>query len=202
MYFCEVSTHQLNCFVSSEILKHCLFSSYGYYNQHYYFQVTVFSDNFSLENTRVKNNKENNTLVIILFFSAATSEESLSWSISSNTDYLLDLKGRHVVHFDCQCVDFKNYKGTFSQMLSNPLSTVPLLHLRRNANVTIDVNLFHCGKLKMALDFTELLAQRSASNIDFVMKVSIDTIKLNSIYVWVEKMLNNIALVLPNIMNG
>ena len=58
-------------------------------------------------------------------------------------------------------------------MLSNPLSTVPLLHLRRNANVTIDVNLFHCGKLKMALDFTELLAQRSASNIDFVMKVSI-----------------------------
>ena len=87
-------------------------------------------------------------------------------------------------------------------MLSNPLSTVPLLHLRRNSNVTIDVNLFHCGKLKMALDFTELLAQRSASNIDFVMKVSIDTIKLNSIYVWVEKMLNNIALVLPNIMNG
>ena len=87
-------------------------------------------------------------------------------------------------------------------MLSNPLSTVPLLHLRRNANVTIDVNLFHCGKLKMALDFTELLAQRSASNIDFVMKVSIDTIKLNSIYVWVEKMLNDIALVLPNIMNG
>ena len=53
-------------------------------------------------------------------------------------------------------------------MLSNPLSTVPLLHLRRNANVTIDVNLFHCGKLKLALDFTELLAQRSASNIDFV----------------------------------
>lgn len=104
--------------------------------------------------------------------SATTSEESLSWSISSNTDYLLDLKGRHVVHFDCQCVDFKNYKGTFSQMLSNPLSTVPLLHLRRNANVTIDVNLFHCGKLKMALDFTELLAQRSASNIDFVMKIS------------------------------
>ena len=119
-----------------------------------------------------------------MFFSPTTSEESLSWSISSNTDYLLDLKGRHVVHFDCQCVDFKNYKGTFSQMLSNPLSTVPLLHLRRNANVTIDVNLFHCGKLKMALDFTELLAQRSASNIDFVMKVScIDVIKLNTKYV-------------------
>ena len=43
----------------------------------------------------------------------------------------------------------------------------------------------------MALDFTELLAQRSASNIDFVMKVSIDAIKLNTKYVWVEKMLNN-----------
>ena len=98
---------------------------------------------------------------------------STSWSISSSSsaDYLLDLRGRHVAHFDCQCSKENNYKGTLSQILSDPLSTVPLLHIR-NTNVTINVNLSHCGKLKLALDFTELLAQRSASNIDFVLKVS------------------------------
>ena len=76
-----------------------------------------------------------------------------------------------MAHFDCQCSKENNYKGTLSQILSDPLSTVPLLHIR-NTNVTINVNLSHCGKLKLALDFTELLAQRSASNIDFVLKVS------------------------------
>ena len=97
---------------------------------------------------------------------------STSWLVSSTfADYLLDLRGRHMAYFDCQCSKDNSYRGTLSQILSDPLSTVPLLTLR-NTDVTIYINLSKCGKLKLALDFTELLALRSVSNIDFVLKVS------------------------------
>ena len=80
---------------------------------------------------------------------------------------------QHVAHFYCQCSPIGNqYRGTLSRILSDPLSTIPLLHLV-NANVTILVELQHCHKLKLSLDVTELLLQRSMSsaNIDFVLKV-------------------------------
>ena len=81
---------------------------------------------------------------------------------------------QHVAHFYCQCSPIGNqYRGSLSQILSDPLSTIPLLHLV-NANVTILVELKNCLKLKLALDVTELLLQRamSSANVDFVLKVT------------------------------
>ena len=81
---------------------------------------------------------------------------------------------QHVAHFYCQCSPIGNqYRGSLSQILSDPLSTIPLLHLV-NANVTILVELKNCLKLKLSLDVTELLLQRamSSANIDFVLKVT------------------------------
>ena len=81
---------------------------------------------------------------------------------------------QHVAHFYCQCSPIGNqYRGSLSQILSDPLSTIPLLHLV-NANVTILVELKNCLKLKLSLDVTELLLQRamSSANVDFVLKVT------------------------------
>jgi len=106
----------------------------------------------------------------------ASSPQAL-WSESTNSASLaMEFlpHTQHVAHFYCQCSPIGNqYRGSLSQILSDPLSTIPLLHLV-NANVTILVELKNCLKLKLALDVTELLLQRamSSANVDFVLKIS------------------------------
>ena len=80
--------------------------------------------------------------------------------------------GSNIAHFACQCNTFRSFRGSLSSLLSDPLSTIPLLHLV-NSNVTIFVELTGCIRLKLSLDVTELLFQRatSSTNIDFVLKV-------------------------------
>ena len=104
-------------------------------------------------------------------FSMKVEKFGYAWS-STAMEFLPHTQ--HVAHFYCQCSPIGNqYRGSLSQILSDPLSTIPLLHLV-NANVTILVELNNCHKLKLSLDVTELLLQRSmsSSNIDFVLKVS------------------------------
>lgn len=78
----------------------------------------------------------------------------------------------HVATFSCQCSN--QYRGSISQILSDSLSTLPFLHLT-NSNLTILVEMEKCSKLKLSLDITELLFQRtvSLSNVNFILKVRV-----------------------------
>ena len=93
---------------------------------------------------------------------------------NQNTEEFFSGNGR-VAHFQCQCSQIENqyYRGKISKMLSDPLSTIPFLHLD-NSNMTILVELSGCRKLKLDLDITDLLLGRSISpsDVDFKLKVS------------------------------
>ena len=94
-------------------------------------------------------------------------------STEDHPAFIAEFLPPEVAHFYCQCSNGNGYRGSISQILSNALSTMPLLHLV-NANVTLYVELQHCNRLKLTMDVTELLFQRSTStNINFILKVKI-----------------------------
>ena len=107
-----------------------------------------------------------------------------AWSVSDTAREYLPSNGSNIAHFACQCNTFRSFRGSLSSLLSDPLSTIPLLHLV-NSNVTIFVELTGCIRLKLSLDVTELLFQRatSSTNIDFVLKVY-STNSNECIFVW------------------
>ena len=103
---------------------------------------------------------------------STTNMEQNNWSVSDTSKEYLPNNG-NIAHFTCQCNPESQYfRGSLSQLLSDPLSTIPMLHLV-NSNVTIFVELSGCIKLRLSLDVTQLLFQRatSSTNIDFVLKV-------------------------------
>ncbi len=66
---------------------------------------------------------------------------------------------------------FLAFQGSLSDFIEDPLSTIPL-HLVAT-NLSISVELSRCQKVKLAVDFADLLFQRSAleADIDFILKV-------------------------------
>ena len=116
-----------------------------------------------------------------MFFSNDTKGGQNAWSVSDTAREYLPSNGSNIAHFACQCNPQSSpvFRGSLSSLLSDPLSTIPLLHLV-NSNVTIFVELTGCSRIKLSLDVTELLFQRatSSTNIDFVLKVMNECIYL------------------------
>jgi hypothetical protein len=109
---------------------------------------------------------------VLIFILNFPCRSTASWSISAS-EYWPDPGGdRRVAHFECQCSSVgEGYRGSLSQIMADPLSTIPL-HLI-NTNLTISVEISNCQKIRLALDFAELIFLRStaSASIDFVLKV-------------------------------
>lgn len=88
--------------------------------------------------------------------------ETLPWSLDAS-----------VASFECRCSSkTQRYKGLLSDILEDPMSTIPMHLMGDKLNISVEIK--QCQKLRLTVDFDELMHKRPGSfhGADFSLKIS------------------------------